>query len=137
MKRSSEQRFGFVVFLTAVVLVVLVVLANTVYASRWHLNKNGIWVRRGTPASMPVEAEQQQFLIREAQLALSVLKQNNVDSTAGPCLGPIFQGWVADLVHVPRTPDDLLAKNQCPSSVDGTPPRVLELQIDGSPVAVR
>lgn len=137
MKRSPEQRFIIMVLLVTTVLLALVVLLNTLYASRWQLDKNGIWVRRGSPTSTPLEVEQQQFLIQEAQFALSVFQQKNVDLRPGPCLGPIFQGWVADLVHVPRTPEDLRAENQCPPPVDGAQQHTLELQSDGTPVAVR
>lgn len=137
MKTGPEQRFTVAVLLVTFLLVVLLLCVNTLFASRWRLNKNGIWVRQGSPVSVPPEVQQQQFLLNEARLAMKVLKQQNIDLTNGPCLGPIFQGWVADIVHVPRSEEDLRAENQCSPTADGPSQRILEIDSNGMPVAVR
>lgn len=35
------------------------------------------------------------------------------DLSKGPCLGPIADGWVLDIAHLPREQIDDLPQNQC------------------------
>ncbi|MFH1171516.1 MAG: hypothetical protein V1778_03190 [bacterium] len=103
----------------------------------WVKNVHGVWVSAGSPTLVPAEVRQQQFLIGEAILAYAVYKDAHRDLSAGPCLGSIFHGWVADIVHVPRQAIDDLQENQCESFLNGESPHVVELSIVGDVVSVR
>lgn len=56
----------------------------------------------------------------------------------GPCLSDaLMDGWVADIVHSPRTPEDDLPENQCPSYIEGRAKHIVELDIEGRVVKVK
>lgn len=55
------------------------------------------------------------------------------DLSAGPCLtNAAVPGWVADIVHNPRTAVDDIAQNQCSAYRDGTASHVVELDVSGN-----
>lgn len=55
------------------------------------------------------------------------------DLSAGPCLtNEAVPGWVADIVHSPRTGVDDIAQNQCSAYRDGTVTHVVELDVAGN-----
>ncbi len=56
----------------------------------------------------------------------------------GPCLSDaLMPDWVADIVHSPRSPEDDLPENQCPSYLEGRAKHIVELDIEGRVVGVR
>ena len=104
---------------------------------RWVKNSRGIWVvAEGDAVEKPEYVRQQEFLILEAKLAYSVLKDSGTDLSSGPCLGPIFQDWVADVAHDPRLPVDDLPENQCADVLNGDARNFIELTPEGEVIRV-
>lgn len=136
MHRTSH-RLVIIILSCVVCLVLLLVLVTTVFSARWTKNRNGIWVAHGSPKTEPAEARQQLFLLQEARLAFRVVENSGADMSAGPCLGPIFAGWVADVVHVPRQSIDDDAKNSCPAPADGGEQHTLEVDKHGELVKIQ
>ena len=57
---------------------------------------------------------------------------------SGPCISDaLMDGWVADIVHSPRTHEDDLPENQCPSYVQGRAKHIVELDTEGRVVKVK
>jgi hypothetical protein len=57
------------------------------------------------------------------------------DLKNGPCLSEnLMPGWVADLVHNPRSKSDDLPSNQCQNYLKGQATHVIELDLDGNVV---
>lgn len=103
----------------------------------WVQDARGVWVAKGTPYEKPADVRQQEFLIREAQLALKVIKDQQQDLSSGPCLGTIFQDWVADIAHTPRQAIDDDLANQCKEYQDGQAGHFIELSADGDVLRVQ
>ncbi len=65
-------------------------------------------------------------------------KFRKVDLQSGPCLSnDLMPGWVADLVHDPRTPQDELRENQCQAYYEGRAKHFVELDLQGRLVRAR
>lgn len=71
-----------------------------------------------------------------AQQAYRVAVQHHEDLSSGPCLGEIKPGWVADIAHQPRQPEDDLPQNQCAAYRSGQAKHFVELAPDGSLIRV-
>ncbi|MBI3486137.1 hypothetical protein HY025_04330 [Candidatus Daviesbacteria bacterium] len=75
-------------------------------------------------------ANQAQFIYRET-------KKTGIDLKNGPCLtNALMPGWVADLVHNPRTKVDDLPENQCSAYLQGNAKHFVELDLEGNVVRV-
>lgn len=103
----------------------------------WKKDDRGVWVAEGKPFEKPADVRQQEFLIREAQMALEVFKRDGKNLTGGPCLGTIFNGWVADVAHSPRQPVDDRPENQCEEYRNGTAQHFVELDAGGEVIDIQ
>lgn len=105
---------------------------------KWQKDDRGVWVAVGTPGGeVPAEVRQQQFLINEAILAYNVAKESGLSLTDGPCLGAIFQDWVADIAHSPRLPADGMEENQCAALRNGEVSHFIELSPEGEILTIQ
>ena len=76
--------------------------------------------------------EERERAIDLAQALYAQKKADGVDFSAGPCLTEnLMDGWVADIVHMPRQPVDDVPENQCQSYRAGRAFRIVELDPDG------
>ncbi|HET9214187.1 MAG TPA: hypothetical protein VFN93_05495 [Gaiellaceae bacterium] len=54
-----------------------------------------------------------------------------MDFAAGPCLGVVVEGWVADVAHDPREAVDDRPENQCEAYRSGEADHFVELDPAG------
>lgn len=85
-----------------------------------------------TNTKQSVSKTKEQELINLAKAKFKSEKIKNVKMENGPCLGPIAIGWVADIVHTPRTPTDDLPENQCTDVRNGIVKNFIELDPQGN-----
>ena len=140
-KRHLHNSNWFLLGLILVSLAVVVLIFATdslpkERGGRWVKDKRGVWISEGEPGQKPEPVRQQEFLIREAQLAFQVIKNTQSDISGGPCLGPIFHDWVADLTHTPRQPVDDDPKNQCEQYQRGEVEHFIELSLTGDVIRI-
>lgn len=76
-------------------------------------------------------AKADQQTIALAKRAYAQAKARGVDMSAGPCLGVIKEGWVADVAHDPRQDVDDRAENQCEAYRSGEADHFVELDPEG------
>jgi hypothetical protein len=69
--------------------------------------------------------------VERAKAAYERARAAGVDFSAGPCLGIIEPGWVADVAHDPRQPVDDEAANQCDAYRSGEADHYVELDPEG------
>lgn len=74
--------------------------------------------------------------VKLAQNAYQQARQRGIDLAPGPCLGVIKPGWVADIAHQPRQPQDDLPQNQCPQYRSGQAHHFVELDPNGRVIRV-
>jgi hypothetical protein len=143
---GGTKHLPFGVWILFSLLVVGVVLGVLFYRSgnttvgnvgRWVRDERGVWIADGEPIEKPAEVRQQEYIIREATLAYSVVKDQGKDLSTGPCLGMIFQDWVADIVHAPREAIDEKTENQCPDYLQGNATHFIELSLEGGVVRIQ
>ena len=73
-----------------------------------------------------------------AQRLYQEKRMRGEDLSTGPCLSNALRpGWVADLVHNPRAPNDDLPQNQCASYIEGSAKHFVELDLEGRLVRVK
>ena len=83
-------------------------------------------------AKQTVSETKKQELITLAKKKFDSEKARGVKMDSGPCLGPIAIGWVADIAHSPRTPEDDQPQNQCPDVRSGLVKNYIELDSQGN-----
>lgn len=87
--------------------------------------KPGIWPEADRAAS-------------QANHVYQLAKQRGVDFSSGPCLSnSLVEGWVLDIVHNPRTPEDDLPENQCGTYLEGQAKHFVELDTEGNLIRVK
>lgn len=75
--------------------------------------------------------------VSTAQTLYRQKKKEGVDFSNGPCLtNDLLPGWVADVVHNPRTAVDNLPQNQCQAYLEGRAKHFVELDTLGNLVRV-
>ena len=94
-----------------------------------------------TPSQTPAQSQQQtqpsqSEIIQRAQQMWRQAAEQGVNFDNGPCLGTVTQGWVADVVHVPRSPVDNQPQNQCEAYRKGIAEHFVELDTHGGVVSV-
>lgn len=91
-----------------------------------------------TPNYVPGRWPEADTAINQAKYLLSVrAAEPGVDFSSGPCLSnALLPGWVADIVHDPRTPIDDLPENQCPAFLEGSAKHFVELDSSGDLIKV-
>ncbi len=76
--------------------------------------------------------------VNQAQLVYRQSAKRGDNLSSGPCLtNALLPGWVVDIAHSPRTPEDDLPANQCRAYLEGTAKHFVELDIDGNVIRVR
>jgi hypothetical protein len=125
-----------------IIAVVIIVLIGIVFFLRspedaWIKDERGVWVQHGKPrtTATPNEVVQQQRLIVNAQQLFEQFKTNLSEPISSQCLGTIG-GYAIDIVHVPRTAEDDLPKNQCEDYRSGKVQHFIELDRDGNVVRI-
>jgi ABC-type glycerol-3-phosphate transport system substrate-binding protein len=71
-----------------------------------------------------------------AQDAYAEAKAEGMDFEAGPCLGVVLEGWVADVAHDPLRDVDDLPENQCEAFRSGEADHFVELDLEGRVIRV-
>lgn len=71
-----------------------------------------------------------------AKDAYEKARHRGVDLAPGPCLGEIKPGWVADIAHQPRQPEDDQPQNQCAAYRSGKAKHFVELDPSGEVIRV-
>ena len=97
----------------------------------WIKDSRGVWIKHGNLAETPSYVLEQQQIISCA----SDLFHNFTQEKNSQCLGTCGD-YAIDLVHVPRTSDDNLASNQCPSFLNKEVSHFLELDSNGEIVRI-
>lgn len=77
------------------------------------------------------EESERDRAIAAAQDAYAEARAQGVDFAAGPCLGVVAEGWVADVAHDPRRAVDDRPENQCEAYRSGEADHFVELDPDG------
>lgn len=91
--------------------------------------------QRGYQSGLSQEADR---AVNQALVLFRESKRNNMDLTGGPCLSDaLIPGWVADIVHKPRSSVDNLPENQCPSYLRGSSKHFVEIDTEGAVIRVR
>lgn len=76
--------------------------------------------------------------VTQAQALYNQKKSKGFDLSSGPCLtNDLMQGWVADLVHSPRTKEDDKEENQCKAYLEGRATHFVELDLNGEVVRIK
>lgn len=76
--------------------------------------------------------------VNQAKYLFQQRKEKGEDLESGPCLSnALMPNWALDIVHNPRTAEDDLAQNQCPSTVEGRAAHFVELDIKGNLVRIK
>ncbi len=77
-------------------------------------------------------------VVNQAKYLYRINQERGLDFSKGPCLSnALMPGWVLDIVHNPRQPDDDLAQNQCAAFTEGKALHFVELDINGNLVRAR
>jgi hypothetical protein len=76
--------------------------------------------------------------INQARQIYQTRKLSRENLSVGPCLtNALMNGWVLDLVHVPRIAIDDLPENQCQEYSEGKSNHFVELSIEGDLVRAK
>ena len=97
-------------------------------------------VRSGDSVEEP-EVLDQAFVnevVQHGQIILTEKINAGEDLSAGPCLdnGDRYPGWVIDIAHDPRTPEDDDPDNQCSAWRRGNADRFIELSTSGDVIQI-
>ncbi|PIN91501.1 hypothetical protein COU57_00270 [Candidatus Pacearchaeota archaeon CG10_big_fil_rev_8_21_14_0_10_32_14] len=98
----------------------------------WIKDERGIWIKHGNPSDIPGEVNVQQKIIECANKLYDDEKNNGVVFNS-QCLGEC-DGFVVDIVHVPRNSDDNKIENQCEDYRNGKYNDFVELDLNGDVV---
>ena len=84
-----------------------------------------------------VPKAESEVAINQAKHLYKQKRETGEDLSNGPCLSnDLMPDWVVDIVHNPRTTDDDLPENQCPSLAEGRAKHFVELDLDGNLVRI-
>lgn len=100
----------------------------------------GTYLLLGRPrfSYQPGVSNEADAAVRRAQQVYRDKKLQGDDLRSGPCLSnDLMPGWVADLVHNPRSRTDDLPQNQCRAYLEGKASHFVELDLDGNVVRVQ
>lgn len=134
-KRSIYWIIGIIVIVIIILGITLVILRGFNRGEdNWIKDSRGVYVKHGNPSSVPQEVKDQQELINcsEGLFGSLVMTQVQLDSQ---CLGKCSD-YSVDLVHVPRSPEDDLAGNQCAEFKNGVTKHFIEIDNTGKVVRI-
>lgn len=85
----------------------------------------------------PGQSSEYDKAVGQALILYNQQKELGEDFSTGPCLSnDLTPGWVADIVHNPRTKEDDLPQNQCQAFLEGRAKHFVELDLNGALVRV-
>ncbi len=126
-----------IILITASIIIIVLLLAIFLRFSEdtWIKDEKGIFIKHGSPSSIPAQVrEQQEAITCASQLyADSLTLYANLESQ---CLGRC-NFYSVDIVHVPRTEQDNLEQNQCSDYKNQVTKYFIELNSQGQIVRVR
>lgn len=98
-----------------------------------------IFITNNTPSKYkPGIWPEADMAVSQAKHVYSLAKQRGVNFSTGPCLSnSLRSGWVLDIVHNPRTPEDDLPENQCGTYLNGQATHFVELDPEGNLIRVK
>lgn len=97
-----------------------------------------LWINTEKKEYQPGISEEFDKAVNQAQLVYRQSVKRGDDLESGPCLtNALLPGWVVDIAHNPRTPEDDLSSNQCKAYLEGTAKHFVELDVDGNVIRVR
>jgi hypothetical protein len=95
-------------------------------------------LRSNEPSNPPsAETDEKILAVTLAKDRYEEEKATGKDLTFGPCLGTIMEGWIVDIAHNPRTPEDNKTENQCADYIEGKATHFVELDLDGNLIRVQ
>ncbi|MFC1662920.1 hypothetical protein ACFL04_02000 [Patescibacteria group bacterium] len=129
---------GLLLFSGVIVAIIVLVIAYQ-YSDNgsWIRDSRGLWIKDGSPRSVPEAVVEQQILLLAAQALYQEANGSNINLAYGPCLGLIGDDWVVDIAHVPRESYDEDSDNQCPEYQNGTASHFIELDPDGNLLRIK
>lgn len=109
------------------------------FAGLFQVVKNNISPAKITNPSSSLNVQKksvdfsEQDIISYGQKLIEAKKARGDDLSSGPCLDndEHFSGWVIDVAHSPRQPEDDFSQNQCSAYAQGRASHFLELSPDG------
>lgn len=97
-----------------------------------------VWMNQKPDAYIEGQSTKIDSLVVKAKVLYEKAKSEGMDFSNGPCLSDYLEfGWVVDIVHNPRTPEDDLHKNMCISYVERRATHFIELDTEGNVVRVK
>lgn len=76
--------------------------------------------------------------VNQAKHFYRLTRETGEDLSHGPCLNDfLMSNWVVDIVHSPRTKEDDLPENQCPSYNSGKFKHFVEMDAEGNILRVK
>lgn len=129
MKRALSISVMAMLLILIMVLGVLTIF-NIMPKNAWIKNKDGIYIQKGNPPTIPTEVSRQQAAVKEA------LDMFNKEKASGrilssQCLGTTTNNYAVDLVHFPRSQEDNILENQCRDFYEGKVSKFIEVNTNG------
>jgi hypothetical protein len=120
---------GVIAFLLILAIVFLLLRGNE---DDWIMDSRGVWIKHGSPLNTP-----DYILIQQQSIvcALALYNKSLPETLSSQCLGSCDK-YAVDIVHVPRTAEDDLEKNQCEAFRRGQLTHFIELDKDGNIVRI-
>ncbi len=91
----------------------------------WIKDSRGVYVKHGSPASVPDYVSEQKEAVECAYVKYNGLTEGKDSQCLGVC-----GNYAVDIVHVPRTDEDDLTENQCEEYRNGTVSHFIELSYE-------
>lgn len=124
-----------IIFLVIVILVILFFMIFRLGGEdSWIKDERGVYIKHGSPASVPDYVKEQQEIINCALNLYEKNKEEGIEFNS-QCLG-ICENYAVDIVHVPRNEEDNKVENQCQDYREGKVTKFIELDKDGEIVRI-
>jgi hypothetical protein len=119
-----------IIFFVLIVAIILIFFKGN--EDDWIMDSRGVWIKHGNPFNTPDYVLIQQQLI---VCALALYDNYPYENISSQCLGSCNTHAI-DIVHVPRTAEDDLEKNQCEAFRRGQLTHFIELDKEGNIVRI-
>lgn len=129
MKRALSLSVMAMLLILIMVLGVLTIF-NIMPRDAWVKDKNGIYIKKGNPPTIPTEVSRQQTAIIEALNMFGKEKESG-RVLSSQCIGTTTNSYAVDLVHSPRSQEDNLLENQCKDFYEGRVSKYIEVDLNG------
>ena len=119
-------------------ILILIIIIGAVLGGGYYLLKDTAGKTKNNP--LPVVGSINTKLQADKNLATAAAKElwrsmltQGTDLSQGPCLSNnLIPGWVADIAHNPRIPNDDMPENQCSAYREGQAKHFIELDPEGN-----